>query len=206
MDSNDEARQLFDRLSNWGRWGDADQLGSLNLITPDVVIGGIAAASIGETVSLGRTVTPVHSAEDVSTPMHFIIASGEAAPERGQGFSADWYGIACHGHTITHVDSLGHIFWDGRMYNGRPAARVDQLTGASEGSVEAASAGIVTRGVLLDLPKALGLAYLPRDVSIRPDDLERAEAVAGVRVRSGDALLIRFGRGRRSRCTRAAST
>ena len=95
---------------------------------------------------------------------------------------------------MTHIDSLGHLFWNGKMYNGRPASRVDQATGAKDGSIEDAGNGVITRGVLLDVPRVLGLKYLESGHRITPRELESAEAMAGVQVRSGDAVLIRTGR------------
>jgi kynurenine formamidase len=95
---------------------------------------------------------------------------------------------------MTHLDSLGHLFWNGQMYNGRPASAVGQMTGANEGSIEVAGGGVVTRGVLLDVPRALGVEWVAHDHRITPQDLEAAESLAGVAVRTGDAVLIRTGR------------
>lgn len=192
--TEDEVIAMLESLSNWGRWGDDDRLGTLNLITDEVTRAAAAVVQDGRTVSLARTITPKYAPDNASPPIHFMIASGEGAPAEGQGAAADWYGIACHGHSMTHLDSLGHLFWNGRMYNGRPASRVDQVTGAKDGSVEDAGSGVVTRGVLLDLPRTHGVEHLDASHRISPDDLEAAEAAAGVTVRTGDALLFRTGR------------
>jgi kynurenine formamidase len=189
-----EVIEMFDTLSNWGRWGEDDKLGTLNLITPEITKAAAAAVRTGRTVSLARTISPKYAPDNTHPPLHFMIASGEGAPAVGSGASADWYGMACHGHSMTHLDSLGHLFWNGKMYNGRPASRVDQATGAKDGSIEDAGDGVVTRGVLLDLPRTLGVSYLEPGYRISPDELESAEAMAGIRVRSGDAVLVRTGR------------
>jgi kynurenine formamidase len=189
-----EVLEMFESLSNWGRWGDDDRLGTLNLITPELTKAAAALVQYGRTVSLARTITPKYAPDNPHPPLHFMIASGQSAPAKGHGASADWYGIACHGHSMTHVDSLGHVFWNGKMYNDRPASRVDQITGARDGSIEDAGDGVMTRGVLLDLPRVLGVPYLELGYRIRPEELESAEAMAGVQVRSGDAVLIRTGR------------
>jgi len=189
-----EVLEMFDHLSNWGRWGESDRLGTLNLITPEVTKAAASLVRKGRTVSLARTITPKYSPDNASPPIHFMIASGEGAPSQGQAAAADWYGIACHGHSMTHLDSLGHLFWNGQMYNGRPASRVDQVTGAKDGSIEDAGGGVVTRGVLLDIPRAVGLEHLPENFRIGPHDLEAAEDMAGLRVGAGDALLVRTGR------------
>jgi kynurenine formamidase len=185
---------MFETLSNWGRWGDDDRLGTLNLITPDVTKAAAAVVRHGRTVSLARTITPKYAPDNTNPPLHFILASGESAPAKGHGASADWYGMACHGHSMTHLDSLGHLFWNGKMYNDRPASRVDQVTGAKDGSIEDAGDGVMTRGVLLDMPLAFGVPYLEPGHGITPGELESAAVMAGVQIRSGDAVLIRTGR------------
>jgi kynurenine formamidase len=189
-----EIMEMFDSLSNWGRWGDDDRLGTLNLITPDLTKAAAGLVRHGRTVSLARTISPKYAPDNTSPPQHFMIESGEGAPAEGHGHATDWYGLACHGHTITHLDALGHLFWNGKMYNGRPASRVDQRTGAKDGSIEDAGNGVVTRGILLDMPRTLGVPYLEGGRRITPAELEAAEARAGVRVSSGDALLVRTGR------------
>lgn len=189
-----EVLEMFDNLSNWGRWGEDDKLGTLNLITPDVTKAAAAVVRRGRTVSVARTISPKYAPDNTNPPLHFMMVSGEGAPAKGHGAAADWYGIACHGHSITHLDSLGHVFWNGKMYNDRPASRVDQATGAKDGSIEDAGNGVVTRGVLLDMPRTLGVPYLEPGYCITPRELESAEAMARVRVRSGDALLVRTGR------------
>ena len=102
-------------------------------------------------------------------------------------------GIAYHGNTITHVDALCHIFSGGKMYNGFPANLVNSESGAEVESVELLAQGVVTRGILLDIPRLRGVQYLPDPDPIFPDELEEAERVQGVRVESGDVLLIRTG-------------
>jgi kynurenine formamidase len=192
--SEAEVLEMFESLSNWGRWGADDKLGTLNLITPEVTKAAAALVRHGRTVSLARTISPKYAPDNTNPPLHFMLASGEGAPAEGHGHASDWYGIACHGHSMTHLDALCHLFWNGKMYNGRPASRVDQATGAKDGSIEDAGEGVVTRGILLDLPRALGVPYLEPHKRITPDELEVAEAMAGVQVRSGDAVLIRTGR------------
>jgi kynurenine formamidase len=189
-----EVLEMFETLSNWGRWGTDDKLGTLNLITPEVTRAAAAVVRNGRTVSLARTISPKYAPDNTNPPLHFMMASGEGAPAQGHGSSMDWYGMACHGHSMTHLDSLGHLFWNGKMYNDRPASRVDQATGCKDGSIEDAGDGVVTRGVLLDVPRALGVPCLEAVQRITPQELEAAEALAGVQVRSGDAVLIRTGR------------
>jgi len=116
--------------------------------------------------------------------------------DRHWGFSNERLGILFHGNTITHLDSPCHIYWDGKMYNGRSHSLVDAETGSAWGAVTAAADGIVTRGVLLDVAKVRDVPWLEPGQGVFPDDLEEAERRQGVRVQPGDAVLLRTGYGR----------
>jgi kynurenine formamidase len=116
--------------------------------------------------------------------------------DRRWGFSNERLGIMFHGNTITHLDSPCHLFWDGMMYNGRSHSLVDAETGSAWATVTAAANGIVTRGVLLDIAKVRDVPWLEPGEGVFPEDLEEAERRQGVRVRSGDAVLLRTGYGR----------
>jgi kynurenine formamidase len=101
-----------------------------------------------------------------------------------------------HGHAWTHLDALCHVFWDGRMYNGRPAELVSAARGAEALPVTVAKQGIVTRGVLLDVAAARGVAWLEPGDTVWPADLEAAERKQRVSVEPGDAVFLRTGYGR----------
>jgi kynurenine formamidase len=116
--------------------------------------------------------------------------------DRRWGYSSERLGISFHGNFITHLDSPCHFYWDGTMYNGRPHSLVDAATGSAWGAVTAAANGIVTRGVLLDIATVRDVPWLEPEQGVFPDDLEEAERRQGVRVRSGDAVLLRTGYGR----------
>jgi kynurenine formamidase len=104
-----------------------------------------------------------------------------------------------HGHTVTHIDGLSHIFWDGRMYNGKPAELVTSTFGATHHDITALHDGVITRGVLLDVAGARGGDWLEPGEAVFPSDLEEAEGHEGVRVEEGDVLLLRTGYGRKVR-------
>jgi kynurenine formamidase len=123
-----------------------------------------------------------------------MLSSGETAPVKGLAVATDRIGVAFHGYSVTHLDSLGHIFWNQQGYNGVPASSVSMSDGATKGSVVVARNGIVTRGVLLDMPAALSVEWLEPGHAITPEQLERAEQVHGVHVEAGDILFIRTGR------------
>ena len=105
-------------LSNWGRWGPEDELGTLNLITPEKRVQAGRLVREGISVTCSRLIVPEIAADVTSIPpLHYMMNTGEAAPRRGPGGASDFIGLAFHGLTITHLDSLCHQFWDGQMYN-----------------------------------------------------------------------------------------
>jgi kynurenine formamidase len=203
LPTQDDVLGYFDTLSNWGRWGDDDELGTLNHITDDVRLAAARAVRHGRSVSCAWEVAVPDEMERSTTscPCAADMPGAEHMPEhfhkdRNWGFSNERLGIMFHGNTITHVDSPCHLFWDGRMYNGRSHSLVDATTGSAWGAVTAAANGIVTRGVLLDVTQVRDVPWLEPGDGVYPDDLEAAERRQGVRVRPGDAVLLRTGRGR----------
>ncbi|MET8994148.1 cyclase family protein [Amycolatopsis sp. NPDC004169] len=202
--TQDDVLGYFDALSNWGRWGEDDELGTLNHITDDVRLASARAVRHGRSVSCAWEVAVPEEMERSTTtcPCFAEMPGAENMPlpgfrnDRHWGYSNERLGILFHGNTITHVDSPCHIFWDGKMYNGRSHALVGAETGAAWGAVTAAADGIVTRGVLLDIAKVRGVPSLQPGDGVFPGDLEEAERRQGVRVRSGDAVLLRTGYGR----------
>jgi kynurenine formamidase len=193
----------FDTLSNWGRWGDDDQRGTLNHITDEVRLAAAKAIRHGRSVSCAWEVAAPGEMERVTTacPCTADMPGAEHMPaafhaDRRWGFSSERLGITFHGNTITHLDSPCHLFWDGKMYNGRSHELVDAESGSGWAAVTAAADGIVTRGVLLDVAAVRDVPWLEAGQGVFPDDLEAAELRQGVRVRSGDAVLLRTGYGR----------
>ena len=185
----DEVRDLSTRLSNWGRWGPADQLGTLNLVTPAVRLAALAEVRAGRTISASRPLPTRPSPENPTPVAHHMIGTAT------EGYGADYVAIAPHGFATSHLDALCHIFADQHLYNGYPVESVT-AHGATELGIEHLADGVVTRGVLLDVAGAMGLEALEPGTPVFPEDLEAAERTGGATVRSGDALLIRTGRWR----------
>jgi kynurenine formamidase len=189
----------FASLSNWGRWGPDDTRGTLNLVSPEKVVAACAAVREGRMVSCARMIEfgeRPSALESRIPPLHFFSWTGARAPERGGSGSIDWLGIPLHGLYVTHVDAHAHAFWDGRMYNGRPASAVSAESGAREGSLQPVETGVVTRGVLLDVARALGVDTLPAGFAIGAVELEQTAAHQGVAVEPGDMLMVRTGYGK----------
>ena len=197
--AQEEVLGYFDSLCNWGRWGADDERGTLNLLTDERVRRAVSLVQEGATVSCARTIE-FDPAPDVNFQPHRLMvesgegwASGEKVSSRGVAVSMEYFGLVFHGFTITHIDSLAHFFWRGQMYNGRPAHLVSTSLGATADSVEGAGDGIVTRGVLVDVPMIRGVDWLEPPDAAMPEDILAAEERCGFKVEEGDVLLIRTG-------------
>ncbi len=188
--SRDGVLEIFEQVKNWGRWGAEDQRGALNLITSAHRQRAVATVQDGIAVSCALPLNTVPSDENVSPVRHLMVRGGDVPGATG---SADYFSIATHGMAHTHLDALCHIFHDGMMYNGYPATAVTSI-GAMKNPITSGEHGIVSRGVLLDIPLARGIDYLEPGDPIHRSDLEAAEEKSGVRVREGDILLVRTGR------------
>jgi hypothetical protein len=182
-------------LSNWGRWGKDDQLGTLNLITPAKRRAALALVKEGVPVSLSANVF-TEKASDVPCPAEWAMTS---ATESG---ATDRVAFPCiHGAASTHIDSLAHTFFRGKMWNGYDTATlVTREKGAEKNSVMPMKTGIVTRAVLYDIARLKGVPYLAPGDRIFVSDLEAWEKKTGVSAGPGDAMVLRWGRyGRRAK-------
>jgi kynurenine formamidase len=175
-------------LSNWGRWGKEDQLGAINLITAERKKAAAALVQSGISVSMSRRAEK-DQAVDNSSPFHHKMMERPASSP----YWSDSYDVAYHGYGHTHLDALCHIVYNGKMFNGVPAAAVTPK-GASKLSVFGLRNGILARAILMDIPELKGVPYLEPGTPIYPEDLEAWEKKSGVHVQSGDVVLIRTGR------------
>ena len=192
--TEEEVLGWMNSLSNWGRWGPEDELGTLNLITPEKIAQAGTLVKEGISVTCARLIVPEGAADVTSIPpLHWMVRTGESAPANGGGGASDFFGFSFHGLTITHLDALCHQFWDGKMYNGKDAALVTADTKATAGHIDRAQNGFVTKGVMLDITKVKGKQWLDPGEPVFTEDLEAAEAAQGVRVEEGDALMLRLG-------------
>ena len=187
--STGDVRELLTQLSNWSRWGPEDQLGALNFITPEVTAAATASVSTGRTISCARPL-PTEAAPDNLNPVaHHMIGTAT------EGYGADYFAIASHGYATSHIDALCHIFHEDKMFNGYSTEAVT-AHGATKLGIHHLRSGIVSRGVLLDIPAVRGVDALEPGEPIFPEDLVAAEDGADVHVRRGDVLLVRTGRWR----------
>jgi kynurenine formamidase len=190
--SADEFRQLFDRVSSWGRWGADDERGALNYLTPDLVAAAAGLVRSGRTVSLSRPLNTEREPDNPEPADHHMTMLGAREHPDGLAFAKDYIGVDYHNDSHSHLDALCHVSYDGSLYNGRPADSVSD-TGAGVETVEVLKDGLVGRGVLLDVPRTRGVSWLEPGESVLPRDLEETESRQGVRVQEGDILLIRTG-------------
>jgi kynurenine formamidase len=195
--TKEEVIGFIDSLSNWGRWGPDDELGTLNFIDAAKRLAAVALVQDGRSVSCSRVLSTAPSDENPFPLLHFMIRSGEGAAAEGRSTASDWIGLRFHGRGVTHLDALSHFFWNRQAYNGRPAEGVSSA-GAAFHQVGVARDGIVTRGVLLDVCRSEGVDYLPLDHEVTVEELERCEQAEGVRVGTGDVLMVRTGRDARA--------
>jgi kynurenine formamidase len=191
-----ELNAMYESLKNWGRWGADDERGALNHLTDQRRAAAAALVRDGRAVSLANDIGTEPSPENPTPAHHHMLASGDARDSNGiPGYEAarDWVGLDVHGLSTTHVDALSHMFVRGEMFGGRPATAV-RSDGARANTVMAMAEGVVGRGVLLDIPSALGIDFLDHGHAVTAADLEAAEEAEDVRVGAGDILLVRWGR------------
>lgn len=183
--------QWMTELSNWGRWGPQDQIGAVNLITPAKRKQAAALVKDGVSVSLARNTETEKAADNDSPFVHTMTSTGKSALQGS--YSMDLISVSYHGWAHTHMDSLCHMFYKGKMYNGYPQTDVT-TQGATKLAVTNFKNGILSRGILMDIPRLKGVPYLAPGTPIYPEDLDAWEKKAGVKVGSGDIVLIRTGR------------
>ena len=178
-------------LSNWGRWGDEDQLGAVNLITPEKRKQAVALVQDGVSVSLARNVEKEEAADNPRPFVHRMLNTGDKLS--GGQFVSDEYTVGYHGFAHTHMDSLTHMSYQGKSYNGFEIAQVKE-DGTPHLAIPNFKTGIFTKGILMDIPKLKGVDYLEPGTPIYPEDLAAWEKQAGFKVEPGDVVFIYTGR------------
>lgn len=179
---------------NWGRWGDEDERGALNMITPEVTQAAARLIVDGVVHNLAQPISeamnhPPHRAG----PQHFMNRDGgdyAAGARRPGGFQFAEDTIVLPLHVGTHIDALCHCWRDDQMFNGFPGSEV-RSTGARRLGVEQIGA-VATRGLLLDFV-ALNGEPLPDGTAIDPEMLQAALSATGTPIAPGDAVLLRTG-------------
>jgi kynurenine formamidase len=186
-----EFRELFDEVSNWGRWSEGRERGALNHLTPDRVATAARLVQSGTTITLSQ---PLETARRIDVPEpadhHMTMLPG------GNGFAKDYIGVDYHNDGHSHIDAFCHVAFNGLLFDGTPASAVT-AKGARAGTIEVLRDGLVGRGVLLDVPPVRGVPWVEPGDHVFSEDLEAAERAQGVDVGPGDILLVRTGHTRR---------
>jgi kynurenine formamidase len=186
-----EFRELFDAVSNWGRWEDGGERGALNHLTPERVAAAARLSRSGTTITLSHPL-PTKARLDVPEPAdhHMTMLPG------GEGFAKDYVGADYHNDGHSHVDAFCHVAYEGLLFDGIPASSVT-AQGAEAGTIELLENGLIGRGVLMDVPRARDIEWVEPGEHIFREDLEASEQAQGITVGPGDILLVRTGHARR---------
>jgi kynurenine formamidase len=186
-----EFDELFQRVSNWGRWGKDDQLGSANLVTVAKRKQAIALVKAAVSVSLAHNPLTEPAADNARPFEHSMNPAFSQPPWLAFG---DTYKVSYHGYAHSHIDALCHILYKDRAYNGYARADVETETGCRKLGIDTLKNGIITRGILLDIPRLKNLPYLEPGTPVYVEDLEAWEHKAGLTIAAGDAIFFRTGR------------
>jgi len=180
---------LFERVRTWGRW--ENDRGSLNHIGPREVAAATALVEDGRSVSLSHELDTEPGPDNPTPAEHRIIDLNVG--EGVTGANKDYVGLAYHGKSVTHLDAFCHFGHEGRMYGGVASSEAIDIDGARFGDVRAGSAGIVGRGLLLDVARHRGVDWLEPGTAIRSAELADVAADQQVSVRIGDIVFVRTG-------------
>jgi kynurenine formamidase len=176
--------------SNWGRWGKTDQLGAMNLVTAAKSKAAMALNKTGTIVSLAHKPVIIPK----SKPDGISYLEIKLNLLRDAEFTIEDQQLAFHGSSFTHMDALCHGDYNGTTYNGYLVKDVISEKGCSKLAIDNLSAGVVTRGVVIDIPHLKGVKVLPPETRVTVDDIEAFEKMAGLKIGPGDAVFLHTGR------------
>ena len=170
-----EFDQMFQKVKNWGRWGADDQLGAANLITEAKRRQAAELVKQGVSVSLAHN--PItETAADNPQPFEHTM---------NRGFTTDTYRVSYHGYAHSHIDALCHILYQKQTYNGYSTADINTEKGCTKLGIDRLKNGIVTRGILIDIPRLRNVNYLEPGTPVFVEDLEAWEKKARIKVSPG---------------------
>ena len=190
LPTRQEVDSYIRERSNWGRWGKDDQVGAINLITPQKRVAATRLVKTGRSVSLSREFPKEPGPGNAFPAQHWM----RTLPRGRGGFAADYYGIFYHGVQSTHIDALCHTWDENGMWNGREPKGEIGFDGATWGGIEAWSEGIITRGVMLDVPRHRGVPCVTQDAPVHGWELEEICRRRGITLEPGDAICVYSGR------------
>ncbi len=180
---------MNDKPLNWGKWGETDERGTANYLTPDVICRAAGLVRKGKVYPLA---IPLKADAPLWPGRHENWHVAISYNIHGPGFGGAEDILMIHTHGSTHVDALCHVCDEGKLYNGYSAASAIDSRGTKKNAIDKIGA-IATRGVLIDVAGHHGKAHLEAGYVIKPDEIEKIARTEGVEIRSGDALLFRTG-------------
>ena len=203
------------RVSNWGKWGAADEVGTVNHIQPADIKGAAGLVREGKVIALGLNMDangPQNGREGRTNPIHTMnwtgtdVVTGRQDVHRFKPHAGVWHGcnfaddyITMPLQCATHWDALGHIFYKDTeknqcfMYNGFSPANVDATGGCNLSGIEKFNTKMIGRGVLLDIARFKNKEFMEPGEGISPADLDACAKKQNLEVRRGDFLLVRTG-------------
>jgi kynurenine formamidase len=187
---------LFEKFKNWGRWGDDDELGTLNFIGDEEVAAAARLVKTGRRVSLGRRLDTVAGPDNGRPALHYMTNMGDKGTDESS-YYMDFIGVDFHGKSASHIDALPHVAYKGLLYNGKRARDVVGSGGSSFAPISRLAQGVVARGVLLDAARARQVDWLDAPCALEAQDLQAMSGTLGVEVHRGDVVLLRTGHMRR---------
>jgi len=194
-----EFADVYEACKNWGRWGPDDERGALNYITPEHVRAASALVRSGRTVSCGWPLDTKAGPDNPKPVVHHMtmLQDLDIGDHSRLRFTCDFMGIEFHGDAHSHIDALCHVVYDGKLYNGLAVEQAVSSVGASRQTMDVARDGLVSRGVLLDIPRLRGTGWVEPGEAVLREEIEAAEAAQGVRIGQGDLVLFRTGHARK---------
>jgi kynurenine formamidase len=187
------------KLSNWGRWGKDDQIGTLNHITPEDIVKASSLIRTGKVFALGIPLDNNGPQNGLFggrwNPIHTMLATGTDAIAGRQDWNKLRYAddaINMPVQSATHWDSLGHIFYEDKAYNNHDAKLIDSR-GLHVLGIEHSKNKMIGRGVLLDIPRFKKVEYLEDGYGISNDELNACAKAQNVDIRRADFVIVRTG-------------
>ncbi|OCB28794.1 cyclase [Mycobacterium malmoense] len=211
-------RRVARDVSNWGRWGADDELGTLNFITAEKVARAASLVRHGRVFPLGvdfGSSGPQGAFGFRHNPMLLMTVDGGDAsslPQYGPGWTQNATAKQLGNYFVdnlfrfnedmiimplqaaTQWDAFSHVYYEGKLYNGFSSDSVTSM-GAYHCSIDKVDVkGITSRGVLLDLVRHRNAdVFLEQGNPITPEELDDVVRAQGVTIESGDIVLIRTG-------------
>ena len=197
--SRAEFDQTFEACKNWGRWGADDERAALNFIGPEQVTAAAGLVRSGRTVTCAWPLDTVAGPDNPKPVLHHMTM-GDDIPLGDSGdlrVLLDFFGMEPHGDAHSHIDATCHVVYRGLVFNGVPVEQAADSTGCNVQAMDVAKDGLVSRGVLIDMPKLRGTKWVEPGEAIEPDEFLEAEEATGTKLRRGDIVFLRTGHARK---------